>query len=613
MKFFRQKINGGKAVGMIFLSAIFFIHYFSYSTCAGGLVPCANDCNLCYLLVGISNIFQWLMGSLLGVTILLGITISGITFIISGAFPKALAFAKSSITSTAKGAFWALCGWLIINSIMNIVGYKNPQGGHWWQHECAGGTAQVAGNSGNGAINNNISGGAVNRTTACDPKNKKLESIKIQCAEKDFKLEGDGTGFYVVLDTLSEDDSGKTKQLKADAKYTCNGEASEEDVTAQAEWKASDETQIKVSKGVIAAVTTSLGSSSESVPYAEAKFQEKNSNTAKVYINSCPNTETSGASIETKNKFSLSENSLIIPKVNAQSWVCPNCKTPNELENSACKSCGQASTCHFVYGDPEAEFQFILIRGRRECSIGWPSSNDDSASPSEDYNPCDKETKKTWREGDQEGYEKFKKSVDAMSRGLDYGPFGKNDFSVYRSDLIADKDPTCPTPSHMKMRSYGYICNGTSSRGAFARQSEVKAKYCLDIRTPANVFAHEQIGHIIGNLDDEYEECGKNPNNFKSPHWNCTSKEKITPIYKQGLLWKSIAGYETKWGKQDKVWPGCLYSPVFLRSSENSIMRNSYSAKSFEKTNTDILKKRIRDFPNGPAWDEELKIMCSSK
>ncbi len=223
---------------MIFFFASLSAYYFSRSTCAAGLVPCTNDCNLCYLLIGISNIFQWLMGSLLTVAFLLGITIAGLSYMVSGAFPKALTFAKSAFTNSLKGFLLALCAWIILNGIMNIVGYKNPQGGTWYQHVCSDGGAQVA-NSNN------------NNKTACDAKNKKLESVVIQCAEQKETLADNGSGFFVALDTLSEDGKGKTKQLKAIGKYSCDGTTSEEDITTQAEWKASDETQIKVAKGLV--------------------------------------------------------------------------------------------------------------------------------------------------------------------------------------------------------------------------------------------------------------------------------------------------------------------------------------------------------------------------
>ena len=141
MKFFARKIGYRWGLALaLFLFLFFSIYYFSRSSCAGGLVPCTNDCNLCYLLVGISNIFQWLMGTLLTVSFLLLIVIAGLLYIVSGAFPKALTFSKQVFTGALKGLALALIAWLIINGIMNIVGYKHPTGGKWWQFQCVNST-----------------------------------------------------------------------------------------------------------------------------------------------------------------------------------------------------------------------------------------------------------------------------------------------------------------------------------------------------------------------------------------------------------------------------------------------------------------------------------------
>jgi hypothetical protein len=145
MKLFSRSIICRRGiVGAVFLLAVFLTYYFSYSTCAAGLVPCKNDCNLCYLLVGISNIFQYLTGALLTVAIILGIIIAGLSYMVSGVFPKVLTFAKSVIGSTMKGAILALIAWIIINGIMSIVGYKHPLGGKWYQFDCSSATNQIA-------------------------------------------------------------------------------------------------------------------------------------------------------------------------------------------------------------------------------------------------------------------------------------------------------------------------------------------------------------------------------------------------------------------------------------------------------------------------------------
>ena len=571
---------------------IFFL-LFAFAADAAGLVPCTNDCNLCYLLVGISNIFQWLMGSLLSITVILGFTIAGLSFVVSGAFPKVLAFAKSSITNTAKGALLALFAWVIINGIMNIVGYKNPHGGHWWQHECAGGgTAQVASTGTNNSNNNK---------TTCDPKNKKLESIKILCDEKDFKLEGDGTGFYVVLDTLSEDGKGKIKQLKAIGKYTCDGTTSEEDITAQAEWKASDETQIKVAKGTVQAVTTSLGSSSESPPYVEAKYQEKNSNQAKVYINACPNTET--ASAEAENKISFAENNFGIPKANAQGWTCPNCKTPNDPGSSTCKSCGQHNTCPLIYGNENAPRKFILIRGSEisDCDDFKiePPGKFIKIAPS-----------KPWNRQDQNEYKKFKSAAETLAKGIDYAPDGKNNFAVYRSDSIASannfRDSNCPNGAFV---SYGYICNNKITGAAgYASVSELKAVYPLP-NVSAHTFAHEHIGHVFAKLTDEYRDCnqvGRSTNHL--PNYNCTDPGKIDRSKKRNEA--------TKW--QDYLgglYTGCAYSDKYYRSSYNSIMNSDgLFYDSFDSVNEEVIIEKYVMYPNGTdRWKETLSAQCTIK
>jgi len=127
-----------RSARMIFLlAAIFFVCYFSQSACAAGIVPCTNDCNLCYLIVGILNIFQWLMGALLITVFLLGIIIAGLSYMVSGAFPKLLAFAKNVFSNSLKGFLLALIAWIIINGIMNIVGYKHPLNGKWYQFDCS--------------------------------------------------------------------------------------------------------------------------------------------------------------------------------------------------------------------------------------------------------------------------------------------------------------------------------------------------------------------------------------------------------------------------------------------------------------------------------------------
>lgn len=577
MKFFRRFVICRRGIiCAVFLSAAILAVYFSRSTCAAGLVPCTDNCNLCYLIIGISNIFQYLMGALLGAAFLLAITIAGLTLIVAGLFPKVVNFAKTAFANSLKGFVLALCCWIIINGVMNIVGYKHPLGGKWYQFECSSGT--------------------------CTSSNKTLQSIKIKCSKDTSSTTAStsttgsssdsGSGFYVTLDTLSGDEVKKTQQLKAVGTYSCDGTTSEEDITSQVEWKSSDETQIKVAKGLVAAVSKSLGSSSESVPYVEAKYKEKSSNQAKVYINSCPNTT---ASIETNDKFSLRLNNLLIPKAHAEpnssfndssssssdttgigttipsADTTSSSTTSDSLADAVCAGCGQTeTTCHYVVGNRDsAKYIFVLMRSN---DWFWKDKTE---------NACETKVER-WQKEDDADLKKFKDKVKKFAEGYQYLNDTDGDFAIYESTQIGSWDSTCPPGK--KYYGYGYVYKGTGNRAAAHYFGH--ATYCMDEENPAQAFAHEQPGHSFADLDDEYTNSKENPNKFSwKPHLNCT----VDP---------SCA----KWGsKKDGCELGCSYAEYsiksedngqigFYRSSENSIMNLHYSASSFDTLNSWIIK-----------------------
>jgi len=567
-KFAKMKLKT-KILSIAVIILVFVILYLSRSSCAGGLVPCTNDCNLCYLLVGISNIFQWLMGSLLGITIILGVTISGITFIVSGAFPKALAFAKSSITSTMKGAFWALCGWLIINSVMNIVGYKHPYGGKWYQHEC----------STSGSNNNGNNGGK------CDPKNKILQSVRIQCAA--------GSGEYISLDAASDSESKDEKddkyQLTALGKYSCKKddgttEDSEEDITQKADWKASDETQIKVNKGLVQAIIKEATGTDS--PYVEAAFENKKSNAMKVYIGSCPvtalkenqkslkyvyigniiesvkaqGTENSADSIAPPNSADTSQQGWLDY---IKSWydyaTTPKTTTPPGASTltSKCKNACPTkpkNTCPFVAGNENAENKIIFIRAdvsrfsTMPCTISKPM----------------------WKEGDQTQQKEFEQIVKEFAAGLDYTK-SKANFGVYRSELVDREE--CPPGKKTK----AYVVNGTAPPGVRAEAyglPGIGSYYCFNRNGyQAFLFAHEHIGHGIAKLNDEYVEARQNPNNASGlSNYNCTAVSSCP-----------------KWSKTGEgCYSGCHYTNAFFRSTNDGIMK-SRSSKTFGTLDDSII------------------------
>lgn len=557
----------------LFWGATLFFLLFYQTTSAAGLVPCDANCNLCYLLIGISNIFQWLTGSLLMVAFLSGIAVAGILYIVSGAFPKALNLAKQTLQNSFKGFVLAMSCWLIVNSVMNIVGYKHPAGGKWWQHECSTSATDKSEN--------------VRGDEKCEAKNKILESVKIQCAA--------GSGEYISLETTSDSENKENKadkyQLTALGKYSCkkndgSNEESEEDITQKATWKASDETQIKVSGGLVQAVTK--GSVSEDPPYVEASYDGKNSNAMRVYVNSCPATDYSKKSDKAENFVAgkivenamaqneeYSDNLIITPADEATAqkgwwpgWFGEGSPPPSKRRcNKACPD-DPKHTCHYLEGSYRADNIFVLMR--RNDSPGGAGSKHNCATKLEQ-----------WREGNTDDLNLFENKAKDFAKGYRYLNDAKGQFAVYESTLIGASDPTCPAGK--KYTGYGYVYKGTGNRAA---GGSMGAQYCIDIDAPSQIFAHEQPGHIFALLQDEYVNTKLNPNLFyHRPNRNCTADPACA-----------------KWGpKKESCELGCLYAEYSLkvsdssrvgvyRSSKNSLMRSHLLSSGFDTLNSWIIQ-----------------------
>lgn len=497
------------------------------------------------------------MGSLLTAAFLLGITIAGLSYMVSGAFPKALNFAKTAFANSLKGFVLALIAWIIINGIMNIVGYKHPFGGKWYQFECS----------------TNSNGGK------CNAKNKKLESIRIQCQA--------GNGEYISLDTFDEDKKNGQYQLTAIGKYSCDGESSEEDVTKQAQWKVSDETQIKVSGGMVQAIADS--STGENPPYVEANLKERKSNAMRIYINSCPVT----AFNENQGMFEDAAFGGIINAANAQSrggeavqatnqqgfwgtlkgWydyattpktpATPSATpTPTNESAGTCKSAcpkDPKNTCHFVYGNENAKYIFIFYRVNDSPILSCSGDK--------------------WK-GDAKEFAGFMDTIkNQFAIGIDYSA-EKNDFGVFASSLVGyTKDSSCPPSRDLYGRNYVLKGMPTTEMLAYSIKSKAMGVYCSDYSNvaiggkPSEIFAHEQIGHGFGKLNDEYVSATKY--NTDPPIYNCASLQ---------------TGCK-KWGDPKLTcYPGCLYSNDYVRSADNSIMNNGNDPAGFGVVNDKIIK-----------------------
>ncbi len=102
----------------------------------GGLVPCTDDCTLCHLVLGIKNIFEYLIYYVLFPLFMLGITIAGILYMVSSGDKKLIEAAKKALTYSLTGFALALLSWVIVNFVMLTLGYQSPYGAHWWEFTC---------------------------------------------------------------------------------------------------------------------------------------------------------------------------------------------------------------------------------------------------------------------------------------------------------------------------------------------------------------------------------------------------------------------------------------------------------------------------------------------
>ena len=522
---------------------------------AAGLVPCDDDCNLCYLLVGIQNIFEFLM-KILAPLALAALAAVGVTFIVSTGNVKLVEFAKKTLNYSLKGFAIALLAWLGVNSIMDLMGYQHPQGGKWYEHQCA--------------VVSKPPGSGENCVT------KEIQSIIVQCKPEKGKSGYEETNL-ITLDTYPGTKKPDKYQLKAIGKFKCakedgSSEEIEEEITQKADWKSSDETLVKIDKGMTQAIKPG-----SSLPYVEASYKDKKSNQVKVYINACP---LLARGEQSQKKLSESNS----PKFSDFINECLGIKTvkagPKSTNCDVCPS-DQRITCHFVYGNPNADFIFILAMGNvDECFTGELYEGE----------------MKYWDH--EKDREEFIKIAEKLAIGITYAPdvpgvCGKNEcFAVYRTedktiDAFGEQDDSCPS---RKFVSYGYICNGRIR--PYYNFTKESALYSID--DASNVLAHEQIGHGFARLDDEYIECDKDPNDYLGlPHYNCTMTRSGPPRP------------PNKWGVHH-AWRGCLYTTYLGRFSVNSIMKGTFPMSKFDYVSNEVIRYTVKHWPSGgpPEWAE---------
>ncbi|HLM84350.1 MAG TPA: hypothetical protein VK254_04065 [Candidatus Bathyarchaeia archaeon] len=135
-----KKNSKKKFILKSFFLACLLIFSFSIvqSASAQALVPCGigpgnASCTLCHLILGFKNIYDYLFKILLVATTVV-IVVAGVMYMISSGDKGMLDKAKSALTYALTTIILALLAWLIINTVLNALGYNKS--GSWWNFSC---------------------------------------------------------------------------------------------------------------------------------------------------------------------------------------------------------------------------------------------------------------------------------------------------------------------------------------------------------------------------------------------------------------------------------------------------------------------------------------------
>ncbi|MDD3487204.1 MAG: pilin [Candidatus Moranbacteria bacterium] len=177
----------------IFFSAI--ILFFAASSAHAALVPCGigegnADCTLCHLVVGFKNIYDYLLTLLLSAATVV-IIVAGVIYMISSGNKNLIDKAKSAFMYTITAIVLGLTAWLMINTVLNALGFKNA--GSWWTFTCD--TTQTS-------VNNNLNTGI------------KLPGLSggASTGSQTNKAQGDGTCGGIKDNVEDPNNCGKTSQ-----------------------------------------------------------------------------------------------------------------------------------------------------------------------------------------------------------------------------------------------------------------------------------------------------------------------------------------------------------------------------------------------------------------
>ena len=99
------------------------------------LVPCGGEgepCNVCHLYELAHNVIDFLLWGLATPLLVIAILVGGIYWLISGGSEQKIERGKEILTSAIIGFLIAFGAWIIINTILDTLAFKNPFYGTLW-------------------------------------------------------------------------------------------------------------------------------------------------------------------------------------------------------------------------------------------------------------------------------------------------------------------------------------------------------------------------------------------------------------------------------------------------------------------------------------------------
>jgi len=116
------------ALGLFLILLYFFIPALALAhiSVPTQLVPCTNDCNVCHLYDLAHNIIDLLLWGIATPLLIVALLVAGFFWLTSAGSEEKITKGKSILFSAVVGFVIAFGAWVIINTIMTTLVFKNP-------------------------------------------------------------------------------------------------------------------------------------------------------------------------------------------------------------------------------------------------------------------------------------------------------------------------------------------------------------------------------------------------------------------------------------------------------------------------------------------------------